>query len=439
MIRKILFTGLPAVVAASIMLVVLASGGRAQTQAPANPSEPIKNLSFQNADIKTVLGFLADYGQVNVVTSPEVQGNVTFSLKKVTWHEALDILCKTYSLTAVEEAGYIRVTPTKSYLDEVTTLEKHKFEKDKMVELNTTVMKIDNASADDLLKTVTPLLSERGKIQTDKRTNNLIVRDVPANITRIEQLVNDLDRPTRQIRISAQLVEVSTSALQELGVDLTAHGLKKNVSGKEYNQTTTQSLDRVGNAAGSFTFSTLQDGWDFTAKVSALISDGKGKIVAHPEITTVDNKEARIQMGQKIPIKQFDQSGNVVITFEEVGSLLKVTPHITSENRILMTLKPERSSYTFDANGVIINTSNAETNVVVENGQTAVIGGLTTQDVLNNRVGIPILKDIPILGYLFSYTQKKVDNRDLVIFVTPTIVEGNLANTPRTTDNKDKQ
>ncbi|MCX6831130.1 MAG: type II and III secretion system protein, partial [candidate division Zixibacteria bacterium] len=181
------------------------------------------------------------------------------------------------------------------------------------------------------------------------------------------------------------------------------------------------------------------DGWKLTSRKSALVSDGKGKIVAHPEDTTVDKKEARIQMAQKIPIKQFDQSGNVVITFEEVGSLLKVTPHITSENRILMQLKPERSSYAYDPNGVIINTSNAETNVVVENGQTAVIGGLTTQNVISNRNGIPVLKDIPFLGYLFSYTQKKVESRDLIIFVTPTIVEGSLANSPRGTDNQDKK
>jgi type IV pilus assembly protein PilQ len=140
----------------------------------------------------------------------------------------------------------------------------------------------------------------------------------------------------------------------------------RTVSAKEkYETTSDQTLDEVTNPAGSFIFSTVQDGWNLTSKISALVSGGKGKIVAHPEITTVDNKEARIQMGQKIPIKQFDQSGNVVITFEEVGSLLKVTPHITSENRILMQLKPERSS-TGDPNGVIINTSNAETNVVVE-------------------------------------------------------------------------
>ena len=120
--------------------------------------------------------------------------------------------------------------------------------------------------------------------------------------------------------------------------------------------------------------------------------------------------------------KQFDEAGNVVIEFEEVGTILRVIPHITAENRILLKLKPERSSYTYDANGVIINTNNAETNVVVENGQTAVIGGLTTQVENKSHSGIPILKDIPLLGYLFRYTRTEVSNRDLVIFVTPTIV-----------------
>ena len=132
-------------------------------------------------------------------------------------------------------------------------------------------------------------------------------------------------------------------------------------------------------------------------------------------------------MGQKIPVKQFDESGNVVIVFEEVGTILKVTPHITAENQILMHLAPERSTYQFDPNGVIINISTAETNVIVENGQTAVIGGLTTQDEVETEIGVPILKDIPVIGMLFKYTNSRMESRDLVIFVTPTIVEEGLA------------
>ena len=315
-------------------------------------------------------------------------------------------------------------------------MEKHLSEKEKRTELNTAVMKIENDDAEDIKKTVQPLLSERGKVQIDKRTNNLVVRDVPSNLTKIEALVGKLDYATKQIKISTQMIEVSTSALQEYGIDWTATGFKRTSSGKEYSQESNQNLDKVTDPAGSFSFTTLQDGWDLTATISALISNGNGKIVAHPEITTVDNKEARIQMGQKIPIKQFDQSGNVVITFEEVGTLLRVTPHVTEANKILMQLRPERSSYTFDPNGVIINTSNAETNVVVENGQTAVIGGLTTQDVIKDQSGIPVLKDIPLLGYLFRYERKKVENRDLLIFVTPTIVDGSLAGATVPTDSE---
>ena len=128
-------------------------------------------------------------------------------------------------------------------------------------------------------------------------------------------------------------------------------------------------------------------------------------------------------MGQKIPIKQFDPSGNTIITFYDVGTKLRVTPHITSENRILLHLAPERSSYQFDPNGVVINTQHAETNVVVENGETAVIGGLTNQENKTIKTGLPILKDIPVIGFLFGYEKKEVITRDLVIFVTPTIIE----------------
>ena len=424
-----------ALIDALVMIaVMLLTVGAAVAQD--DPSAPIKHLNFQNAEIRKVIGFLADYGQANIVVSPEVEGNVTLSLKDVSWRDALDILCKTYYLTPVTEADYIRVLPTKDYLAEVSTLEKHKHEQEQLVELETAILKIDNAHADDLAGTVEPLLSARGKVEIDERTNSVVVRDIPKNIAKIETLVANLDKPTRQIKIAAKMVEVSTSALQELGIDWTINGLKRKDDGTEYKHTTSQNLDRVAEPSGNFLFSTIQDGWNLEASISALVASGNGKIIAHPEITTVDNKEARIQMGQRIPIKEFDESGNVVITFEEVGTLLRVTPHITSENRILMSLAPERSTYEFDPNGIVINTSNAETSVLVENGQTAVIGGLTTQDVTNSKTGIPILKDIPGLGYLFSYSRTRVENRDLIIFVTPTIVDDNLATVAPKTDDE---
>ncbi len=402
-------------------------------QAGGDPNKPIKDLNFQNADIRSVLNFLAEYGDVNIVTSPSVEGNVNLSLKNVSWQLALDILMKTYGLTAVQEKGYIRIVPTKEYLEETSMVERHRSEQAQIVPLETEIIEVDNASAFDLVDPIQTILTDRGKVEVDKRSNSLIISEIPENIQLIREFVDELDKETAQIKISAQIVEVSSQSLEEIGINWIINGNKsvRKSSGYEadYDHTTQVEADEVSDPVGSFTFQTLQPGWDLTATLQALTSDGNGKIVAHPEITTVDNKEAKIQSGQKIPIKTFDPSGNVVITFEEVGTILRVTPHVTSENRILMHLLPERSTYAFDPNGIIINSNNAETNVVVENGQTVVIGGLTTQDIIESHIGVPVLKDIPVLGYLFGYKKKQVENRDLVIFVTPTIVGNDLAAT----------
>jgi type IV pilus secretin PilQ/predicted competence protein len=384
----------------------------------------INAVNFQNANMHSVLSFLADYGGVNIVASPSVDVSVTMSLQDVSWRQALDILLKTYSLTGVEEGGYIRVLPTQEFINEQVLIEKHKSDQASLVDMVTQVIPVKYGTAKDLVKAIKGVLSPRGTIDTDDRTNSLVVRDTPEYIQKVKQLVETLDKETNQIKIAAKLLEIESGSVTELGIDWSMISRKSAqlLSEDKTEGSFTQKTDNVSDPAGKFTFATVQGDFDIEGTISALVTSKKGKIIAHPEITTVDNREAFIQMGQKIPIKQFDQAGNVVIEFEEVGTILRVTPHITAQNRILLKLKPERSSYTFDANGVIINTNNAETNVVVENGQTAVIGGLTTQLEEKSHSGIPILKDIPLLGYLFRYTRREVTNRDLVIFVTPTIV-----------------
>jgi len=424
-------------------MVSVTSGGAS------DPSEPIKTLDFQAAEIRSVIRFLADYGKVNVVVAPAVQGNVTISLTNITWKQALEIIGRTYDLAVVyEDAGYIRILPAADYRKETTEDKKHHQEQNSLVELKTRILRINNSTADNVVNAVKTLLSDRGKATADPRSNSIVLQEIPENIDRVAEYISQLDQPPRQIRISAQLLEVNSRSLTELGVDWYMNGADgPNVAAPsgdrllpedqaaaagdmvaETRHQTSQLMDQVSpDTRGQFWVRTIHDSWDLEAKISALVNDGKGKILAHPEITTIDNFEARIQMGQKVPIKQFDQSGNTIITFEEVGTLLKVVPHITSNDKILMHLIPERSTYEYGQAGVIINTNNAETNVVVNNGQTAVIGGLTTQDEIENQVGIPFLKDIPVLGYLFSYTKKEIINHDLVIFVTPTIVE-NFAN-----------
>jgi len=393
-----------------------------------DPETPIKNLQFQSADVRSVLRFLADYGKVNVVVAPDVEGTVTIKLSNVHWRTAMDIIGRTYDLAVVDDAaGYVRVMTAEHYRKEQSELEKHKKEQRELVELETRIIKISNSASDDLVKTATSLLTERGEAISDTRSNSIILREIPVNLERVVSYIRELDKPAKQIKISAQLLEVFTNDLFELGISLDAQGTYTRASGVSYDQRGEVMARQSSEVAGRYTINALQKGWSVDAIVEAIVNTGKGKIIAHPEITTVENKQAKIQLGQKVPIKQFDDAGNVVIKFEEVGTILNVTPHITAENQILMWLKPERSTYQFDPNGVIINTSNAETNVIVENGQTAVIGGLTTQDELDTEIGVPVLKDIPIIGMLFKFKQKRTESRDLVIFVTPTIVEPELA------------
>lgn len=410
-------------VCAAILLAGLI--GMTAAFAPGAIAEPIKNINFQNADVRSVLNFLAEYGGVNMVPAPNVQGQVTLNLKNVEWREALEILAKTYGLKVVEEEeNFLRVALMKDYLDEVAELERHNNEQRQIVDLQTKFFSIKHANAKDIVLPVKSILSTRGRVEVDIRTNGLLVTDEPHNLTRLETFVKEMDRETRQVKISAKLIEVSSAYLHELGVSWKFNQAGQDSRGRDYlNDGNTDGADRLADPFGLYTFSTLQNGWDLEAKIAALVSAGKGKIVAHPEITTVDNREARIQVGQKVPIKQFSATGDVIIKFEQVGTILRVTPHITSDNRILLSMQPERSSFFFDPSGIVINTSNAETNVVVENGHTAVIGGLTTQDDITNVTGIPILKDLPVIGALFRH--KKIDNesRDLVIFVTPTIVD----------------
>lgn len=394
-----------------------------------DPSKPIENLTFQGAEIRSVIRFLADYGNVNVVVAPKVEGTVTIKLRNVMWDQALKIIGETYNLAVVfeEEDDYIRILPSDDYRKEVADKEKHRFEQTSLVRLEVKIIRLANTTAVDIKESVKSLMTDRGKVDSDEHTNALIIQEVPDNINRVVEYIKELDRPARQIRISAQLLEIYSTDDFEMGVSWLANGGYQPNDDRSITQTAEQRGNRTSDIFGQYRIGLVNRGWDLTATISAIVKEGKGKIIAHPEITTVENKEARIQMGQRVPIKEFDEAGNLVTKFEEIGTILKVSPHITADNQILMHLQPERSTLEPDAAGIIINTNNAETHVVVNNGQTAVIGGLTTQDEVESEAGLPILKDIPLLGSLFKYTTTSSESRDLVIFVTPTIVENDLA------------
>lgn len=387
------------------------------------PAErPIKSLSFQNADMRHVFSILADYAKQNIVVSPTVTGTVTLTLTEVTWQQAMDIILKTYNLAGVQEKGYMRVLPMREHMVEQTDLQRHQVDQKTLVPVETRIISIENATARDMKTAAKAMLSERGFVDSDERTNSLVVRDIPENVAKIESFVKSLDRETKQVKISAQLVEVKSEHLAELGVRWKISDVPY-LNNQAYPYDFEQRADeKVTDPVGNLIVSTVDQSLNIESIVRAMVKDDKARILAHPEVTTLDNKKAKIQIGSKIPIKQFDAAGNVTITFFNVGTLLEVTPHVASEKRILLDLKPEQSSFRIEPIGPIIDTKNAETNVMVNNGQTVVIGGLTAQNESKQTIGLPFLKDIPVLGYLFRYTRKQVLNSDLVIFVTPTLV-----------------
>ena len=294
-------------------------------------------------------------------------------------------------------------------------MQKYLQDKENLIQLEHRIINVDHAPAEEIQRALASVISDRGRIDIDTRTNSLIVTDVPENLDLVAEIVKELDQETPQITISAKLFEVDSKSLFEMGIDWSVMR-----EGRTGEQSTTGG---VSEAIGTFTYSTMKDDINLDALLSTMVSDNKAEILAHPEITTLDNKQATILMGQEIPLKVLDEAGNVITELTQVGTQLTVTPHVTAENTILMELQPERSSYEVDPGaGVVINTQKAQTSVVVRNGQTAVIGGLTTQDTKTLDKGLPLLKDIPLLGHLFKYTREEVVKTDLVIFVTPHIV-----------------
>lgn len=411
------------ILALALITLTLSWGGNLHSQEQGQSSVGlIKALNLQHADIHSALDFLSSYSGVNIVADPVVEGEVTLQIKNVTWHQALNIIVQTNGLVVVEGENYLRVLPQKDFIAEEMAKAKYETDKANLGKLETKVFYIDHARARSLSVSLKDLTSPRGKIDVDERTNSLIIMDRPDNLEMISVLIDSLDRETPQIRIEAKLLEIDSSSLWELGIDWSA--IRGGSSPLEVSQKTT---GEISQEIGKFTYGTVRNSYDLNTAIASLASQNRARILAQPSISTMDNQTAVILMGQEIPLKMFDQAGNVVIKMYQVGTKLVVTPHITSPTKILMHLLPERSSYSYDPNGVIISTQKAETNVVVSDGQTIVIGGLTNQEKKTSQKGIPILKDIPLLGIFFRYTKQETVTNDLVIFVTPHLVEDEMS------------
>ncbi|MEE9270111.1 MAG: type IV pilus secretin PilQ [Candidatus Krumholzibacteria bacterium] len=378
-------------------------------------------IDVQNASIKTVLRSVAEFSNTNIISGPEVEGKVTAHLKNVPWRQALDIILKSHGFGWREEYGVIRVSTIDKLTKEELSLQVAARKKDDLLPLHTRIMPLSFAKAGEIKKALKEILTGRGSIAIETGRNVLIVNDIEKVLNKIESMVTELDRRTRQVEIVAKMVDVDYEASQEMGIRWDALNL---TAGEAFGSGIIDA--RSAGPVGTFRVGTIQSWGSIEALVDLLAQENRANIISNPRIVTTDNREATILVGKEIPLIVSDEAGNPITELTKVGIILRVTPHVNKDNSITLDLHPEVSELSSQATvqgGVIISLSEADTRLVVANGETAVMGGLISEVESSLERGIPILKDIPLIGNFFKLRSTIKKKRELIIFVTPTIVE----------------
>ncbi len=398
------------------------------------------SIDVEGADVRSVCRAISEFSGRNVVIARDVRATITITLRNVPWQEAFRAMLRTSGLDYVDEGGILRVDVSGKLAAEMLDRETARSKALELAPLETRVIRLNYANANELQAPLQASLTRRGTIVTEKRTNSLIVSDLPGNLDALEKMAMDLDATTPQIEITAKLVDVDSEALRQIGIewnvgpgeskfyaDQDGNALK-NLSGFKPGDGLTLNPSHatpIGDPSTRLTFGIFRNVADIEAQLQVLEQNRKANIISNPRITTVDNREAKILVGQKIPLIVQDVAGNPVSQLQTIGIQLKVTPHLTQDKRVIMDLHPEVSDLSTQSTvqgGVIINTSEADTRVMVDDGQTAVIGGLIRTNESTVRRGVPLLKDVPLLGMLFRSNSVVQQNRELIIFVTPRLI-----------------
>ncbi|MCF0214904.1 MAG: type IV pilus secretin PilQ [Fibrobacteraceae bacterium] len=431
----------------SILLLVagMVSAFGAPAEGSVAPNKKLYDFTFVDTDYEAVFRSLSSTAGVDILLAPDVKGKMSLKVTKKTWQETLDIICELNDLTWVIQDKYITIQRQSTYQAKQKKIAdelKQEEENSPLVRRN---FQVHHAKADELVKVLESMKSNRGRITVVERSNSIIVYDTDAKIEQMNNALTELDVETLQIMITAKLVVVNSELARELGVDWTASmgtaGLvpgaatagSPGVAGGSRTSAAIQSFPHGGvtpaveGASTAITASVL-DG-NVQLAISNLMGDASTEVLASPQVSTLDNTEALVFMGDKVSIRVIDDSGESSTQLVETGIKLTVTPHVSGDNRILLDLHPENNSYDYDSKGeIVISTQEAKTKVVVADGETVVIGGLTRNETQESESGIPFLKDIPILGNLFKYSRKSVIKKDLVIFVTPRIIRNYMGN-----------
>ncbi len=411
------------------------------------------SLNFQSIEVRAVLQLIADFTDLNLIVSDTVKGDVTLRLKNVPWDQALDIILRSKGLAMVKDGNVISVAPA----EEVAARAKLDQTIEAQAPLISESIQINYAKASDftkLLKTKdNSLLSERGSVSVDERTNRLLIRDTVKNVDAITALVQQLDIPVRQVLIESRIVLATNDFSKELGVRFGVSNVNSTVSGTNTDTvaisgtstaaeaarlggTPTQpsrynvnlpvtslaaSAGSIGLALARLPFGTLID-----LELSAAQTEGRSETISSPRVITSDQSKAVIETGTEIPYAEASSSGAATVSFKKAVLSLEVTPQITPDDRIIMDLVVSKDSPDF-ANltpaGPPIKTQSVQTNVLVDNGETIVLGGVYEQTKANSTQRVPFFGDLPLVGFLFRSNFEQNNKSELLIFITPKLLK----------------
>ncbi len=416
------------------------------------------SLNFQDIEVRAVLQLLADFTGLNMVVSDTVAGRITLRLKNVPWDQAMDIILKTRGLSMRRNDNVVLVAPT----EEIAAREKLELESQQQIEelapLRSELVQVNYAKAADLaslLKSAdNKLLSERGSVSIDERTNTLLVQDTAAKLSEIRALVTSLDIPVRQVLIESRIVIAINDYARDLGVRLggsangridgnygiisggTSRGggavadppsvpgdFAGALGGLLVNLPATAPTSGVNMVIGKLGSYLLR------LELTAMQQEGKGEIISSPRVITSDQNKATIKQGVEIPYQEAASSGATTVSFKEAVLQLEVTPHITPDDRVIMDLKVNKDSpdFTRAVLGVPpVDTREVETSVLVDNGETVVLGGVFERTKSEQTERVPFFGDLPYLGFMFKQEEIQDQNSELLIFVTPKILKDTL-------------
>ncbi|WP_026469779.1 type IV pilus secretin PilQ [Aliivibrio logei] len=416
-------------------------------------SKPI-SINFQDIPVRHVLQLIADYNDFNLVVADSVKGNLTLRLDGVPWQQVLDIILKVKGLDKRVEGNVVLIAP-KAELD---AQEKQVLEQAQMASelsaLSSEILSIKYAKASEIADLLVgegdiTMLSSRGSITVDERTNSLLLRDLSENITVIKDIIESLDIPVKQVQIEARIVTVNEGNLDELGVrwgfsntngSATAGGsIESNLAavglydggkdGLPVDDFLNVNLGLSNPAASSIAFQVAKLGSNLLLdlELSALQSESKAEIISSPRLITTNKKPAYIEQGTEIPYLESSSSGATTVAFKKAVLSLMVTPQITPDNRLVLDLivtqdRPGQIVKTGTGEAVAIETQRIGTQVLVDNGETVVLGGIYQYSLSNSVEKVPLLGDLPLLGVLFRRSSENIGKKELLIFVTPKVV-----------------